>query len=104
MKAAWLKFRRGGFVFAVLIASALYLIAHFALGLDPDFGGYNLLLSIDASVMGAWLLDLMLRMSEQDRAQFQRIEESEARIEASETRIESLEQQIATWLGGPGPG
>lgn len=96
MKAAWLKFRRGGFVFAVLGCSLVYLIAHFAFGLDADFGGYNLLLSIDASIMGAWLLDLMLRMSEQDRAQFTRIEESEARIEA-------LEKQIAVWLGGPGP-
>lgn len=92
MKAAWLKFRRGGFVFAVLGGSGFYLVVHFAFGIDPDFGGYNLLLSIDASIMGAWLLDLMLRMSEQDRAQFTRIEEAEARIEA-------LERNIADRLG-----
>lgn len=85
--AAWLAFRRRGFIYLVLGGSLVYFAGRWLVGWDPNFGFYNLLLSIDASVMGAILVDLMLRMSEQDRAQFARIEQGESRIEALEARI-----------------
>lgn len=68
-KEAFLKFRRGG---NFLKAFSVFMVLWFALrawyGFDPDNSWLNLILSAEASVATALLLDIQMKMSEEDRS------------------------------------
>lgn len=78
----FVKFRRSNaFLYTLAAAAIISLIAHFAVSYDPEWSLSNLFLSLEASFASCMLLDLMFRMSGEDRERWDRIERTLNRVE-----------------------
>ena len=69
LEALYTRFRRSRlFLIVLVVVVSLWLTAHYVFGLDPDFGGLNLALSVEATMAGA-ILYIALKRSERLQAE-----------------------------------